>query len=184
MNRMAINMSTKNLPVTDPYSGARIGTIYRHELFGVNRRAGGDDAWYRILFLNSKGALQWGVIRNTEVGVATNAYQSKFRYRRTTLDGRAQNVFKVRFRSLNLYSVTGRKIGSVSAGQEIAIESNSPLTGDNNPHWLRINYASKTSGGWDKITGDGAQYGYIDTGLAYGSRYNTIPCDALWSPHF
>lgn len=85
---------------------------------------------------------------------------------------------------MNLYSVTGRKIGSVSAGQEIAIESNSPLTGDNNPHWLRINYASKTSGGWDKITGDGAQYGYIDTGLAYGSRYNTIPCDALWSPHF
>ncbi|GGN61003.1 hypothetical protein GCM10007971_25610 [Oceanobacillus indicireducens] len=83
-----------------------------------------------------------------------------------------------------MYSVNGRRIGSVAAGQQIAIKSSSPTTGVHNPQWLQINYASKTSGGWDQISADDASYGFIDTGLAYGSRWNSIPCDALWSPHF
>lgn len=56
-----------------------------------------------------------------------------------------------RFRNLNLHSPLGDRIGSVSPGQEILITSPTPATGDNNPHWLRINYASKTTGGWDRM---------------------------------
>lgn len=178
MNFMAINMSTRNLPIYNPYSDVRVGTIYRHELFAVNARAGGDGAFYRILFLNSRGALEWGELRYPPTAAIQNAYSSKFAYGMQRLGGAEHYLFKVRFRSLNLYNAGGTRIGSVAAGQQIAVKSSRPITGDNNPHWLRINFASRTRGGWDEISG------YIDTGLAYGSRYITIPCDALWSPHF
>lgn len=52
-----------------------------------------------------------------------------------------------RFRSLNSYSPLGVRISSVSPAKEILITSPTPAIGDNNPYWLRINYASKTTGG-------------------------------------
>ncbi|WP_336253621.1 hypothetical protein [Oceanobacillus sp. SE10311] len=181
---MSINMSTSNLPVYNPSGGARIGTIYRHELFAVNTRAGGDGAFYRILFLNSRGALEWGELRYPPSAAIQNAYSSKYTYGVRRISGREYFIFKVRYRSLNIYSATGRRIGAVAAGQEVAVRSNNPQSGNSNPHWLQIHYASKTTGGWDRIAADNVDYGYVDSGLAYGSRWNTIPLDGLWSPHF
>jgi len=66
VNCVAINMSGQSIPVyrLDGYTGekTRIGTIYPHELYGLNYLAGGDYVYFDILFRNSSGSLQWGTI--------------------------------------------------------------------------------------------------------------------------
>ncbi|OQP07535.1 hypothetical protein B1690_03125 [Geobacillus sp. 46C-IIa] len=178
MNIVAINMSGKQLPVYDMDLN-RIGTIYPYELFGLNYRAGGDGYAFFIVFRNSSGILiRDGMLIEPPAGALENAYKSKYRYGTVTIGGRTYSTFKMK-RTENLYSVSGRKIGQVAAGQYVATVDD-PSSGDTNPHWLQVYYARGTDGRWDSLAADGASYGFVNIGLEDGSMYNTVSCDGLW----
>ena len=186
MNIVAINMSGQSIPVyrLDPYGSGktRIGTIYPRELYGLNYLAGGDFVIFDVLFRNASGSLQWGTIIEPPESARENAYLAKYSYGRVTLNGKRYYTFKMT-RSENLYSVSGRKIGTVAAGQYVATIAD-PSSGDSNPHWLQVYYARSTNGRWDSLAADGASYGFVNVGLEDGSMYNTISCDGLWSKYF
>lgn len=181
MNIVAINMSGKQLPVYDMYK-SRIGTIYPRELFGVNYREGGDGVAVFIVFRSSNGTIRDGMLIEPPSSALENAYKSKYRYGTVTLGGKTYYTFKMK-RTENLYSVSGRKIGQVAAGQYVATVA-TPGSGDRNPHWLQVYYARSTSGKWDSLAADGASYGFVNIGLEDGSMYNTVSCDGLWSQYF
>ncbi|WP_061567303.1 hypothetical protein [Geobacillus stearothermophilus] len=184
MNCVAINMSNQALPVYHPaYIGEkRIGTIYPHELYGLNYLAGGDYVAFFIVFRDSSGYVRSGVLLEPPESARENAYRSKYSYGTITRNGKTYYTFKMT-RTENLYSVSGRKIGSVAAGQYVATIAD-PSSGDSNPHWLQVYYARSTSGYWDSLAADGADYGFVNVGLEDGSMYNTISCDGLWSKYF
>lgn len=183
MNWAAINMSNKSLPVYDVYNRSkRLGTIYKRELFGVDRKWGGDDYFYRIVFRNPSGKKSVGLLINPPRSALENAYKSKYSYGVRLINGTYYYAFKMT-RTEPIYHADGRRVGAVAAGRYVYTKSN-PSTGDNHPDWLQIYYAEKTNGKLDRIHGAGYNYGFVNIGLEDGSMWNTISCDGLWSPHF
>lgn len=183
MNWAAINMSNQNLPVYDVYDPSiRRGTIYVHELFGVDRNWGGDDYFYRIVFRGPNGYKRAGLLIDPPSSALENAYKSKYCYGVRLINGTYYYAFKMT-RTEPIYHADGRRVGAVAAGRYVFTTRN-PSTGDTHPDWLQIYYAEKTDGSLDKIYGAGYNYGFVNIGLEDGSMWNNISCDGLWSPHF
>lgn len=77
-----------------------------------------------------------------------------------------------------VYTAGGTRWGSVAANCRVACRTE--MAGDNNPHWKGINYVESTEGKWVPVTGDGVEYGFVDTGLAYASSYGKIGMYGSW----
>lgn len=78
----------------------------------------------------------------------------------------------------NVYTVSARKWGTVPKNCRVACKT--AESGDTHPDWKGINYIEDASGKWVKVTGDGGDYGFVDTGLSKSSLYSAIPFYGKW----
>lgn len=175
-NIFCVNKSGTSIPVyADTEKKNRIGTIYDREAFGYNRNWGGDGAICSIVFQNSAGNVANGFLihppTHTFVGCANYPYGT------ATINGKQYKTFIMRDQR-TVYTVNARTWGTVSKNCKVACESS--LSGDSHPNWKAINYVENTSGNWVKVTGDGAAYGFVDTGLSKSSLYSAIPFYGSW----
>ena len=175
-NYFCINKSGQNVPVySDTNKSTQVGTIYNREAFGYDRNWGGDDYFCHIIFRKSNGSLSYGFIidpPNNSIMDCTD-----YPYGTVNIDGKQYKTFLMRS-SRNVCTVGGTKWGAVGANCRVACIS--AMAGDSHPEWKGINYVESTKGGWVKVTGDEASYGFVDPGLSVASGYSSIPMYGSW----
>lgn len=172
-----VNKSGINVPVYD-YFNNRIGTLYDGEAFLVyGEKLVLGTVGLSVQFLSSRGVIETGAIPYTEE-----------KYRRPMQDypygkvdifgnGYMQDVFKMR-RVENIYTATGRYWGQVAAGCLVRV--NPFICGENRNECCQITYVQKSNGTWQKVDGDGYDYGFIDVGLNHGSFNYNISMYGSW----
>lgn len=194
--RFCVNKTNKIIPVYKyeiplyrPYT--QIGRIYPREAF-ARFPVYGEGTETPILFLNSAGQLTEGFIDEVELadlltleewdafysGVGEYPYDMEF------IDGNWCITFKFR-RTENVYTATGRYWGRVAAGMRVACLDTTDFfkngSGQTHPNWKAINYVERsTDGAWIKVSGDGKDYGFVDTGLDHGSGPSKISMYGSW----
>lgn len=175
-NTFCINKSGRNIPVySDTNKTKQIGSIYNREAFGYNRNWGGDNYYCNIVFLNSAGSLSYGFIIDPPDNSTVNC--TEYPYGTVTINNTKYKTFKMR-KLRNVYTAAGTKWGAVAANCRVACNNN--ISGNSHPDWKCIDYVESSKGGWVKVTGDGANYGFVDTGLSVASGYNSIPMYGSW----
>lgn len=199
---LCVNKSNLTVPVweNDDFK-KQIGVIYPREVYAVYPMYG-EGLGLPIRFLNSQGQLVDGYIQmyadyfnDIDVihafcsGVGDYPYDKLFIFHylldgKEYYDGNLYITFIFR-RTMNVYTAAGRYWGRVAAGMRVACRADSHFfrngSGQNNPHWKAINYVERsTDRAWIKVTGDGKDYGFVDSGLAYGSSPSTIPMYGSW----
>lgn len=184
-NSFCINMSGKSIPVYDRAGwpdlegSKKIGTIYNQEAFGLNWDWGGDGVFNNIVFRNSSGNLSGGfIIVGEDFPNAVFTPCTDYPYGTAVINGVSYKTFKFR-RSETVYTAAGNKWGAVASGMRVACRTD--LAGSSHPEWKGINYVERSSDGkWIQVTGDGYQYGFVNTGLEDGSTPSTISMYGTW----
>jgi hypothetical protein len=175
-NLFCINKSGQNIPIYSATNQAtQIGTIYNREAFGYDKNWGGDGYFCHILFKNSSGSLSYGFIidpPNNAIAKCTD-----YPYGTAPIHGQQYITFLMRS-SRNVYTVGGTNWGTVAANRRVACIN--ATAGDRHPDWKSIYYVENTRGQWIPVTGDGANYGFVDSGLSVASGYGSIPMYGSW----
>lgn len=175
-NSFLINKSGKTISVyADPDGKTVAGTISNREAFGYNRNWGGDHVFNNIIYLNSAGKLSYGYIIDPPSGVMTPC--TDYPYGTATIEGATYKTFIMR-KSRTIYTVQGNVWGTVGTNRLVACKT--ALAGDSHPNWKGINFVQNSAGKWISVTGDGATYGFVDTGLDVASGYSKIPFYGSW----
>ncbi len=175
-NYFLVNKSGKNIPIySDMDSKKKVGTLYNREAFGYNRISGGDDVFCEIVFRNSAGKLSRGYINFPPKGALT--FCTDYPHGKIVIAGQRYKVFMMR-KSRTIYTARGNKWGTVAANKRVACKT--AMSGDSHPEWKGINFVENSNGKWVKVTGDGVDYGFVDTGLSLGSGYSSIPMYGSW----
>lgn len=176
LNYFCINKSGIAVPVSsDTDKRSQIGTIYDREAFGYDWDWGGDNYFCHILFRKSNGSLSYGFIidpPNRSMNDCTD-----YPYGTAIIDGIQYYTFIMR-QSQPVYTAGGTRWGAVGANCRVACIT--ALAGSSHPDWKGINYVESTKGAWVKVTGDGSDYGFVDTGLSVASAYRSIPFYGSW----
>lgn len=179
-NWIAINKSgSKRIIRSAINNNTVIGMLYPNELFGVDFNAGGDGYYYYIVFRNSQGKKDYGVLVDPPLSVLESAYQYKYRYGAVTIGDKQYHTFKMA-RTESVYLVNASYWGKVAKDCYVACRNSFPSSGDTHPYWLQIEYVQSITGGWIPVKGEGANYGFVNIGLEHGSMYNTISVDGKW----
>lgn len=175
-NMFCINKSGGQVPIySTPEATTQIGTLYNREAFGYNRNWGGDDYYCNIIFRNSSGNVVWGFLVNPPSGTLTGC--TDYPFGTHVEEGIAYYTFYMR-NARSIYDINGNYLYLVPAGKHVACKTS--LSGDSHPNWKAINYYQNSSGAWKKVDPDGAQYGFVDTGLIIASGYSSIPFYGSW----
>lgn len=176
-NYFCVNKSGKAVTVyaSSDETSKKIGKINNREAFGYNRDMGGDDVFCNIVFRNSSGNLEYGYIISPPEGCLTfcTAYPSGTE----KIGGTKYYTFKFR-KSAKVYTAAGKSWGGVAEDCRVACLT--AMSGSSHPEWKGINYVESSNGKWVKVTGDGYEYGFVDTGLSKGSSYSAIPMYGSW----
>lgn len=176
MNHFMVNMTGQTYELHDDNQNNKVvGRLYPREAF-VWRQVG--SVRQQLMFLNSQGNLQ-------EVWINENNYPlpnglvdcCDYPYSEEWIDGHLYKIFKMR-RTMKVYTAGAREWGTVAAGMFVATRDNS--VGYEHPDWKLINYVKRTDGQWIKVTGDGYEHGFVDTGLSIASGYDSIPFYGSW----
>lgn len=201
--QLCVNKTNLTVPVweNDDFK-KQIGVIYPREVYAVYPMYG-EGLGLPILFLNSQGRLTNGYIQmyadyfnDIDVfhafcsGVGDYPYEDSVFISFYLLDGKEYYdgnfyiTFKFR-RTENVYTAAGTYWGRVAAGMRVACKADEDFfrngSGQNNPHWKAINYVERsTDRAWIKVTGDGKDYGFVDSGLEHGSGPSTISMYGSW----
>ena len=149
----------------------------------VNREAyvyiGHEGALYALAFLTPSG-----VFRNTTVSCTSYPFPNGFMasclnypYGRATINGTTYYTFIMR-QAKSVYKADGSYWGSVASGRRVATTNN--IMGDSHYDWKQINYVENTNGQWIQVSGNGSDYGYVDTGIASASGYGGIAMYGSW----
>lgn len=173
-----INMSDKTVSVyedTLDVPGIKIGTLSPREAFSACYGEG----FTTIFFRNSSGVVTEGYIPDYyDTPASLYTLSTEYPYGTVTIDGETFYTFKFR-RSEEVYTAAGNRWGTVASGMRVACRTD--MMGENHPDWKGINYVERsTDGKWIKVTGDGYNYGFVDTGLNKGSMPNTISMYGTW----
>lgn len=175
-NSFCINKSGKSIPVYSDINKTRvIGSIYDREAFGFNANWGGDYYYFNIVFLNSNGSLASGFLIDPPKNSVVSC--TKYPYGSATINKVKYKTFKMR-KLRNVYKADGTKWGAVAANCRVACSSD--VSGTSHPDWKCIEYVESSKGGWVKVTGNGSNYGFVDTGLSVASGHNSIPMYGSW----
>lgn len=175
-NSFCVNKSGKSVPVySDTKKTKQIGTIYNREAFGYNRNWGGDGTFCNIVFQNSSGNVVSGFMVNPPAKTLTGC--DSYPYGTAIINKNKYITFIMRDQR-NVYTVSARKWGTVPKNCRVACKT--AESGDTHPDWKGINYIEDASGKWVKVTGDGGDYGFVDTGLSKSSLYSAIPFYGKW----
>lgn len=186
---MAINKSTKNLPIfagwPSSQKGSQIGTIYAREAFSYSDTEDG----FEVIFRNSSGNIVQGFYYATDAAgndlFSSNSEAMKaltpctdYPFGTTTINGTRYYTFKFR-RNEQVYTPDGDSWGTVASGMEVACLTDK--MGDSHADWKLINYVKRsTDGAWVQVTSGNLNYGYVDTGLNVGSTPSTISMYGTW----
>lgn len=176
-NLFCINKSGISVPVySNPdRSSSQIGSILNREAFGYDRNWGGDDYYFRIIFLASNGSLSEGFLIDPPLNALASC--SDYPYGTATIGGKTYKTFIMR-RTQPVYTAGGSRWGAVAANCRVAFLSDA--AGDSHPDWKRIEQVESSKGGWVPIEADRATYGFVDTGLSVASGYSKIPMYGSW----
>lgn len=177
MNYFCINKSGKILDVYDNYkNGSVIGHIYNREAFGWNYNWGGDQYYLNIAFRNSSGNVVGGFLINPPTSGFT--YCTEYPYGTVTISGVNYKTFYMR-RDERIYTPDKVAVATAHAGCQVACQT--AQSGDSEPTWKLIHYFLNTSTGrWIRVNESGAGYGFVNTGLDYGSEWDNIPFYGSW----
>lgn len=178
MSYLAVNKSGSSISVykQNQASSEKIGTIYPNEAFAcfgdvmANGKVG-----VGILFLNSSGNLVYGGIPSQEQKY--RRYVKDYPYGSVTISGKKYDTYKMR-RVENIYTRNGNYWGQVAAGSLVVVDT--WTLGDTHPNWCKITHVQKSNGTWQKVTGEGYDYGFLDYGLDHGSYNNNISMYGTW----
>lgn len=175
---LCINMSGQTIsvyrdPLADP--GVKIGTLSPREAFSALAGEG----FNTVFFRNSSGVVTEGYIPDyTRAPDSLYTLATTYPYGTVRIDGELFYTFKFR-RAEEVYTAAGNRWGTVASGMRVACRTD--MMGENHHDWKGINYVERsTDGAWVKVTGDGYNYGFVDTGLAIGSMPNTISMYGTW----
>lgn len=175
-NYFCVNKSGITVPVySDTQQTSKIGSIYNREAFGYDMNWGGDGYFYRILFRTSDGSLSYGILVDPPGSSVTDC--TDYPFGTEEIDGTEYYTFTMR-KSRTVYTAGGTRWGAVAANCRVACLS--AVAGDSYPNRKGINYVESSKGGWVKVTGDGVDYGFVDTGLDVSSSYSSIPFYGSW----
>ncbi len=167
----------------------QIGTLADDESFAYIPDWGGDGVFNRIYFRNSSGKLVYGFVYNRDKNGNKitrddlwNSVCCPFThnpYRVATINGKTYPTFKAR-RQEEIYTAAKTLWGHVAAGMEVACADDT--AGDTRPDWKKIIAVKRsTDNKWITVSGDGYNYGFVDTGMAsYGSTASTISIYGNW----
>lgn len=174
----AVNKSGYSIPVYD-FDESRIGTLYDGEAYvihGLYALAPGK-VGNTIHFLNSAGDIEWGIIVTNDQNCKQHMEYYPYGKADVFGNGKPIDVFKMR-RIENIYTGAGNYWGQVAAGSLVRVHPFS--CGDTHFDWCQITYVQKSDGTWQKVDGDGYNYGYIDVGLNHGSFSHNISMYGSW----
>ncbi len=175
-NMFCVNKSGSSVPIYSNSSGTtQIGTLYNREAFGYDRNWGGDDYFCKIRFRNSSGSLSDGFLINPPANTLTGC--TDYPYSTITLYGSSYKTFYMRT-GQTIYKVDGSIWGSVASGKLVACKTS--LAGDSHTEWKGINYVQNSSNIFVPVSYGNYNYGFVNTGLASGSGYNSIPLYGNW----
>lgn len=175
--RFVVNKSGENIPVYDP-NESRMGTIYDGEAFIVyGEKLIKGKIGLAIKFLTSSGTLEIGIIPSTDEKYRHPMGEYPYGEADILGNGNKSEVFKMR-RIENIYTGAGNYWGQVAAGSLVKVTPH--LCGDTHDEWCQITYVQKSNGTWQKVDGDGYNYGYLDVGLNHGSFNSNISMYGSW----
>lgn len=180
MNMFMINKSGQTYVVHDRDTNEIKGRIYDREAFALGQ---GGDRYQELIFLDSSGNLK-SVWIDDFINPPLDGFYgvcTVYPYSKEVITdesgSREYYIFKMR-KTMNVYTAAGNYWGKVAAGMFVATQSEA--VGENHKDWKLINYVKSTSGQWVKVTGDGYNHGFVDTGLSQASGYGSIPFYGSW----
>lgn len=176
MNMFMINKSGQTYVVRDQITNEIKGRIYDREAFALGQ---GGDRYQELIFLDSSGNLK-DVWVDDVANPMPNWFMSPctlYPYSEEVINGNRYYIYKMR-KTMNVYTAAGNYWGRVAAGMYVA--TTNATIGENHRDWKMINYVKSTSGEWVKVTGDGYNHGFVDTGLGQSSGYGSIAFYGSW----
>lgn len=169
-----INTSGQTYPIYDlEKNNTKVGELYNRESFILY---GSEGTQMAIKFLGPDGVFKLATIDVWDHPLTYSLCTQK-PYSRETIEGVQYYIFKMRS-SKPVYKPDGTRWGTVAAGMYVAT-TNSDV-GENHNDWKEINYVKSTSGQWVPMKEQWYSHGYVDTGIASASGYNTIPFYGSW----
>ena len=173
-NRLFINKSGQTLTVrtTTSDTSAIVGYIYDREAYVYDSDAGGDGAFNHVKFLDASGNFKWGYLNFPPDGWSTSCISWPYKYN-VLISGTKYSTFTLR-KACDVYYPSGKYWKTIPAGRQVA--TNNDTMGQNYPYLKSIDYYQGDSG-WERVCGN---YGFVDTGIRSGSRYNKIAFYGGW----
>jgi len=182
---MGINLSGVTVPVFGGWPrsdrGSVIGHLYNREAFCWHDTEDGTLVYFR----NGAGKVVPGYYYHEDANSnLLNADIEKVftdctdrPYGTVRIGNETFYTFKLR-RNEEVYTVAGTRWGTVAAGRRVACRTD--MMDEWNPDRKGINYVESSDGQWVKVTGDGYNYGFVDTGLEKGATPTTISMYGSW----
>lgn len=167
-----INLSGLSVPIYDGFGQNVIGELVNREAYVIS---GHEGSVFGVLFLKPDGSFGGGLLKDTPDGVLTECIEKP--WGTAEINGRIYYTFIMRSQQ-PVYTAGGTRWGSVAATQRVACLD--ATAGYNNPWYKLINYVESTDGEWVQVTGDGADYGFVDTGIRSASSFNKIAMYGSW----
>lgn len=175
-NKFCINKSGSEVEVYSSYNKNHcIGTIYNREAFGCIENVEMLE-YQQIQFRNKLGSLQLGWLYRPTAAIITPCI--KHLYGTAKINGVSFYTFMMR-RKETIYKADATVWGEVLAGKMAACTT--AASGEMHPTGKLISYVQHSStGAWIKVDFGGNGYGFVNTGLDYGSEWSTIPFYGSW----
>lgn len=173
---LVINASNKYYDIYDMNTGKKMALLYPREAFIVIDNEG---VIWNIKIRNSAGKIVNVVVHDKENFIGDNCKSCYFfPYSKEIIDGREYETYLMR-KAKKIYTPSADYWGGV--GQNMLVASNNDIVGETHSTWKAIDYVKRsTDGKWVKVSGQGYNYGFVETGLEDGSMYNNIPFYGSW----
>lgn len=171
--RIVVNKSGVVVPVYGGEDWSKVvGQILLREAFAIY---GYEGDLTSISFLGPNGTFISGILRSPSEKATTNCTQ--YPYGTVVINKTKYYTFIMRS-TKNVYTVGNTYWGQVAGGCRVACLTS--LAGQEHQWYKGINYIESTTGSWVKVTGDGEDYGFVDTGLRSGSSPTSIAMYGSW----
>ena len=149
-----------------------MGTFITEKHFLYDSSAGGDGAFNHVKFLDSSGNFKWGYLNFPPDGWSTSCISWPYKYN-VLISGTKYSTFTLR-KACDVYYPSGKYWKTIPAGRQVA--TNNDTMGQNYPYLKSIDYYQGDSG-WERVC---ENYGFVDTGIRSGSRYDKIAFYGGW----
>ncbi len=166
--------NTKNTYIIREYpilSNKIVGRLYPNELCICNTEHN-----EVVAFRNSSGVITSGIISDQTF---YHAGIDQLPYAIENINGKDYKIYRMR-RSMPVYKAgqNSDRWGTVAAGMYVATDTCTP--GQKHSDWMKVTYVKSTKGQWVRVSGDGVDYGFVDTGFSQASAGSKIALQGNW----